>query len=291
MAWHHRLCGDNLYHHIYAWGNNRNRIFSQVEHYAYYLNLLDNIAKRHQMDIIAYALMEWHIHLFIYDRINSMANFMQRLHRAHACHHNYETDRVGHAFGERYNNIIVQPNNYALCLSRYIHRQAVEAGLVSDPKMYGWTSYQRYIGLKPYEFVKPNIILDQFGADLSSDEKIKQYINYVNGDKADPVDWDLKNYNVVGDGSFCLHIKNINREKRSAKIKPHDIITIICSDLATDRDRLLRPSGREERILRHRAFLHLIDKYGYTCSEVARLFKVTRLTVLKAVTNHCNGNL
>jgi putative transposase len=283
MAWQQRLCGENLCHHIYAWGNNRNRIFSNERHFNYYLNSLADFADRHQIDIIAYALMEWHIHLFIYDRVNSMADFIQGLHSVHAHYYNHDTNRVGHAFGERYNNKVVQPNNYALCLSKYIHRQAVEAGLVKDPKMYEWTSYHRYIGIKPPEFVKPNIILDQFGENLSSEERITQYINYVKRNKKDLVDWDMNNFNVVGDGSFCSRLKKINEGKKRVKIMPHDVIGIVSKDLAIDRERLCGPSGMEEKELRHRAFRILFEDYGYTYSEIARIFKVSRLTVYKAI--------
>jgi REP element-mobilizing transposase RayT len=288
MAWQQRLCGENLYHHIFAWGNNRNRIFSSDQHYTNYLELMAIYAKSHQIDIIAYALMEWHVHLFIYDTINTMANFMQDLHSMHARYYNHETNRVGHAFGERYNNIIVQPNNYALSLSKYIHRQAVEAGLVTDPKMYEWTSYHRYIGLEPHGFVKPNIILDQFGENVSQNDRVEQYINFVKGDKADTVDWDKRNFNVVGDSSFCAQIKHLNREKKNIKVIPNDLILIACIKLGVERDQLLNPCGRGDKELRHRAFLLLVKEYGCSYNEIAQLFKVTRLTVLKAIARQNN---
>lgn len=287
MTGQQRLCGENLHHHIFAWGNNRNYIFSHDRHYNYYLELLPKLAERHQIDIIAYALMAWHIHLFIFDKINSLADFIQDLHGTYARYYNHETDRVGHVFGERYKNIIVQPNNYALWLSRYIHRQAVEAGIVTDPQMYEWSSYRRYIGLEPYGFIKPNIILGQFSDGASNGEIIKHYGNFVKGHKHDPVDWDKNDYNVVGDDSFCSHIKYLNRKKR-IRVTPYDLIMIASMKLAIDRDRLLRPRGTEDKALRHRAFLILTDEYDCTCNEIARLFKVTRLTVLKAIARQNN---
>jgi putative transposase len=286
MAWHQRLCGEDLYHHIYAWGNNRNPIFSYNHHYTYYLHLLADYADRFQIDIIAYALMEWHVHLFIYDKNNSMAEFMQALHRRHASYHNIETNRVGHAFGERYNNKIIQPNTYALNLSRYIHRQAVEARLVKDPSEYKWTSYNKYTGLEPYDFVKPYIILNQFGDNTSLTSRIRQYADYVNGNIKSPVDWDMNNYNVVGDGPFYLYVKNLNKGKRRVTIKSHDIMKIICLDLNIELDNLLHPSGRDERILRHKAFYLMLDKYGYSVSDIARIFKVTRLSVMKGIAKY-----
>ncbi len=288
MILQQRLSGEDLYHHIYAWGNNRNHLFSHDHHYTNYLKLLAHFSKRHKIDIIAYALMEWHIHLFIYDKINTMPYFMKELHGVHARYYNYETNRVGHAFGERYNNKIVQPTNYALYLSRYIHRQAVEAGLVQDPRRYEWTSYNRYIGIQPCDFVKPGIVLDQFGDNMPDEEKITQYMDFVQGERDNPVDWDMTNFNIVGDRNFCLYVKRLNREKKKIRIRPHDIISIISMDLAIDGNRLLNPRGREEKALRHKAFKLLVKDYDYTYNEIARLFKVTRLTVGKAIEKRDN---
>ena len=290
MSLRQRLCGEDLYHHIYAWGNNRDRLFTHDQHYNNYLNLLAHFSTRHQIDVIAFALMEWHIHLFIYDKINTIPYFMKELHGVHARYYNCETNRVGHAFGERYNNKIVQPNNYALYLSRYIHRQAVEAGLVQDPRNYEWTSYNRFIGLKPLEFIKPHIILNQFGDTVTVDERISRYMDFVQGEPDDPIDWERKDYNVVGEGSFCMRIKKLNRKKKRIKIRPYDIMTIMSKELGIDRNRLLQPSGLEEKMMRHKAFHLLVKEYDFKYSEIARLFKVNRLTVIKAVTknNSCD---
>ncbi len=90
------------------------------------------------------------------------------------------TQEGGHVFGERFNNKIVQPNNYGLWLSRYIPRQPVEAGLVSNPADYPWTSYRQYIGLEPIEFIKLRIILTQFANKIYNAKKmIKSYEEFV----------------------------------------------------------------------------------------------------------------
>lgn len=284
MTIYRRLSGENLYHHIYAWGNNRNHIFTQPDHYLKYLNLLAHFSERYKIEVIAYALMQWHIHLFIYDKSNTMPYFMKDLHGVHARYYNCETNRVGHVFGKRYNNKIVQLNNYGLYLSRYIHRQAVEAGIVQDPRKYEWTSYHRFIGLKPVEFVKPAIILDQFGEHLSYQEKINEYIYFVQGEQDDPIDWEKSDYNVVGDKSFCLNIKKINRDNKRVKIKPYNIVKLISEDLAVDQEQLLHPHGRKEKALRHRAFQIMAEEFDYNYNEIAKIFNVTRLTVCKAMT-------
>lgn len=59
-----RLKGCELYHHIYNRGNDRHPIFKNPSDYKRYLKYLKEYSDVYGIDIIAYALMEWHIHLF-----------------------------------------------------------------------------------------------------------------------------------------------------------------------------------------------------------------------------------
>ena len=163
MSWKTRICGGELYHHIYAWGNDRHPVFKDHYHYVHYLQLLKKYSREYRIDIIAYALMQWHVHFFIYDQDNNISIFMHHLHGDYAQFYNRETHRVGHVFGERFQNKIVLVNEHGTWLSRYINRQAVAAKIVSDPKDYPWTSYRIYVGLEKNEFLKHDVIIKQYG--------------------------------------------------------------------------------------------------------------------------------
>ncbi len=93
MAWHPRFCGENLYHHIYVWGNDRYPVFKFEHHYKSYLEFLKRFSKKFAIDVIAYALMEWHVHLFIFDRLNKISVFMENLHGEYAKYFNANTRR------------------------------------------------------------------------------------------------------------------------------------------------------------------------------------------------------
>lgn len=125
------------------------------------------LTRSFEIDIVAYALMPAHVHLFVHDQKNTISRFMMRLHGDYARYYNKVNERVGHLFGERFNNKIVLANLYGKWLSRYIHRQAIEAGLVTDPVDYAWSSYRIYIGLAPRKFVRPDVILKQFGTEVN----------------------------------------------------------------------------------------------------------------------------
>jgi len=282
MARRPRLFGKQLYHHIYAWGNDRHPIFKDDGHYEKYLSYLASYSDCYKIDVIAYALMECHVHLFLFDSRGKISQFMDALHGNYAQFYNRVNKRTGHVFGERFNNKIVQPNNYGLWLSRYIHRQALEAGLVNDSRNYPWTSYLAYIGLSPIGFLKPNIMLEQFGHGKDS---YRQYEKFVTGADDGPINWHKTHVSIIGDNEFVEHVQQTENKGENYEHDKKDLVSFVSSILSVGREILLNPRGWNERRLRHRAFSLLADEYGYSVSQIARAFNVTARAVIKALKN------
>ena len=255
MGWILRLCGEGLYHHIYAWGNDRHPVFKAGLHYQKYLILLEKHALDYDVDIIAYAMMKSHVHLFVYDRPNNLSNFMMKLHGDYARYYNRVNERVGHVFGERFNNKVVAANIYGKWLSRYIHRQAVEAGLVEDPADYPWTSYRVYMGLENRRFIKSDVILAQFG---DGEDQRSSYRSFVLSQDTGPVDWSKRYLSLV---------------------RGDDLVEYICQRLNLEISILKNPQGSKERGLRHHVIKTLHSEYGCKPYQLARIFGLARSTV------------
>jgi putative transposase len=254
MTWKPRVCGEDQYHHVYAWGNDRHPIFKARSHYTKYLSLLAKHSQSLSVFIIAYALMEYHIHLFIYDRDKNVSEFMKKLHGDYAKYFNRVNNRTSHVFGERFNNKIVQANLYGKWLSRYIHRQAVESGIVADPIEYEWSSYGIYIGTVKCNWVRPNVVLEQFGEGPSAINNYKKFVF----DKGDgPIIWSKRkmvfNVNVI-----CEHV---------------------CNELNISRNVLFSPNGQYEKAKRCEFVKILIHRYNMKLSEVAAFLKIQRCTL------------
>jgi REP element-mobilizing transposase RayT len=274
--------GEKLYHHIYAWGNDRHPVFKDVQHYKRYLDYLRLYCRMYKIETIAYALMEWHLHLFIYDIAGRISKFMKNLHGEYAKYFNKHARRVGHVFGERFNNKIVQPNNYGLWLSRYIHRQPVEAGIVSDPKEYAWTSYRAYIGLEPLGFIKPDVILEQFGR---GKDGCNSYQAFVLGTDEGPVEWQATQSAVIGDANFLeRHDNPIDEEKEELGDK--ELLKLLSRQLGVKPVSILKPRGHAMRRLRHRAFVISAEEYGISATRLARMFDVSAMAVAKVLKKH-----
>lgn len=279
MAKKVRLSGSRLYHHIYAWGNDRHPVFKATAHYEKYLSFLKFYGTRYNIDIICYALMKWHVHLFLFDLSGRISQFMNSLHGQYAQHFNKLTNRVGHVFGKRFSNKIVQVNNYGIWLSRYIHRQPVEAGLVKDPKDYPWTSYRSYIGLVPFGFLKPWIILDQFSRGKTA---FRRYEDFVMGEDDSPIKW-AGSDSIIGDEKFVENVGLLKEESEGKEIDSYDLLETVSGQLEVKSDILLCPRGWEQRRFRHKAFMILANEYGLSASQVARMFNISSMAVVKAL--------
>jgi len=275
-----RLRGAGLYHHVYNRGDNRRAIFRIASDHERYLNALFRFAGKYSIDVIAYALMRWHIHLFLFDDRGCISEFMNVFHGQYAQYVNKIHNRIGHLFEARYKNKIVDVNEYGLWLSRYIHRQPCDAGLVLDPEQYRWTSYRVYLGLEENANLKMGIILDQFGTGRSTQHKA--YRRFIMGDDNGPVDWDAMSASaegIVGNEYFREAVDA--RLKRRGEIeKLHkDPLILVSRLLQVSPGMFKKPKGSEERALRRKAIRILCHEYRLGIRQIARMFDMAPSSV------------
>ncbi len=283
MARQTRLRGKALYHHIYAWGNDRHPVFKTENHYEAYESWLNEYSNFYFIDIIAYALMQWHIHLYVYDRFGSISDFMKALHGRYAQYYNRVNDRVGHVFGKRFSNKIVQGNTYGMWLSRYIHRQALEAGIAKDPIEYPWSSYHVYIGKKKSNFVCPEVILCQFG---KGREGFLNYQKFVLSQDSGPIDWAGIKKNVIGEAEFVTNMSAQKNEKDGLAKEvedDNDLIQKICNDFKASIMVLKRPCGWHERRLRHQVIIRMWKVWRKSVTEISGKLGMSKSAIVKII--------
>jgi hypothetical protein len=75
---------------------------------------------------------------------------------------NKHYNRVGSPFQGKFKRKLIDTNAYLLHLSRYIHLNPVEAGLVSCAENWEYSSYREYLGLRNGVLPKGEIVLSQF---------------------------------------------------------------------------------------------------------------------------------
>src|SRR6476659_7057647 len=94
--------------HVYARGNNRERVFFDYADRHCYLGILDRTVARTGWRCLAYWLMDNHVHLIVETPEPNLAPGMQRLHGEYAQMLNERHGRVGHVFQGRYGSVPVR---------------------------------------------------------------------------------------------------------------------------------------------------------------------------------------
>jgi REP element-mobilizing transposase RayT len=151
------------YYHIYNRGNNYETVFREPENYYYFLRLMVKYLLPEQVQIVAYCLMPDHYHLLLYLQTETLSRSMQPFLLAYTNAFNRRYQRIGSLFQGRFKARRIGTNEYLLHLSRYIHLNPVEAGLVQKAEDWEFSSYKDYLGLRQRTLSGANIVMDQFG--------------------------------------------------------------------------------------------------------------------------------
>jgi len=161
MARPYRLQAENCLYHIMSRGDDRKRIYTIPSDYLKFMDYVMKAKERYQFCLYAYCLMVNHFHLLVETLLPNISKIMHYIKGSYTTYYNIRHRRTGHLFQGRFKSIVVDKDAYFLELTRYIHLNAVYAGIVSDPVAYRWSSYQGYLG-------KRNEYLDK--------DEMKQYL-------------------------------------------------------------------------------------------------------------------
>lgn len=132
------------YYHIMMRGNNREMIFNQSEEKQYFMEQLQHEADEKKISIVAYCLMDNHVHILIHADLQMMTEVIKSINIKFARKYNQKYNRVGHVFQDRYKSEVIDTEEYLLEAIRYIHNNPVKAKMVSKPSDYHWSSYRSY---------------------------------------------------------------------------------------------------------------------------------------------------
>ncbi|PIR65789.1 MAG: transposase [Candidatus Omnitrophica bacterium CG12_big_fil_rev_8_21_14_0_65_43_15] len=131
--------------HILSRGNNRQKVFRDIDDYTAYLNLLKKYKQEHRFRLYHYCLMPNHVHLIIEStKDTDLSRLMKQLNIAYLCHYRKRYGYCGHFWQDRYKSLLISKDEYLITAGRYIELNPVKAKIVSQPKDYAWSSYNAY---------------------------------------------------------------------------------------------------------------------------------------------------
>ena len=131
---------DGIFH-VYARGNDKRLIYQDDLDRSTYLQALAATIERCRWRLLAFCLMNNHVHLLVETPGANLGVGMQRLHSDYAQQFNQRHGRSGHLFQGRYGSVPVKSDEQLWRVAAYIAMNPVEAGLCDAPERWQWSSH------------------------------------------------------------------------------------------------------------------------------------------------------
>ncbi len=154
-----RKFASSGYYHVVARGIGHQILFEQEEDYLQILKTIEKCKTEERFEVIAYCLMENHIHLLLCAE-RGLSNIMKRIFTSYATYYNKKYERVGHLFQNRFMSEPIENEAYLFTVIRYIHNNPPKAG-ICPREQYRWSSWREYMSVG--DLVSTKKVLDMFG--------------------------------------------------------------------------------------------------------------------------------
>lgn len=140
-----RIEYGNAYYHVMNRGRARQRIFHGDEYFKAFIKTMEEAHQRFGIQVLCYCLMSNHYHLLVKTPEGNLGRAMRHINGLYTQRYNRLKKTDGPLFRGRYKAILVEEDSYQIQVSRYIHRNPIEAGLVDKLENYRWSSYPNYV--------------------------------------------------------------------------------------------------------------------------------------------------
>ena len=235
-------------HHVMGRGVDGRPIFEGESDFAEFLSHLRREILRAGAELISYCLMTNHYHFAIKQGVVPLTTIMHRLLTQYSMSFNQRNSRQGYLFQGRYRAKLCDNDAYLTALIRYIHMNPVEAGLVSQPGDWPWSSYHEYLA--------------------------------TGRDPLVVAEGDIPNFDL-----FVLGKRDRKRTPslvRPPSIERESLEALLEDEIAraeVSRDALLTPAHKDELARLRAAVIHRAFAAGYCGSEIARLLGISQARV------------
>lgn len=174
-----RIWIPNYFYHIVCRGNRRDPLFREESDFITYFYILKEVHERHPFEMTSYCLMTNHLHLQLRSQNESISKVMSLINKRYADYYNIKYRITGHVFEKRYFDKIIPDKTGILEVSRYIHLNPVEAGMVKKPEDYRWSSYRHYRWntTTPEPYLLTDTLLNYFSG--TPPQKKQSYCQFV----------------------------------------------------------------------------------------------------------------
>jgi REP element-mobilizing transposase RayT len=290
-----------------------------------FLSRLGELSDATGARILAWALLDNHVHLLLFSGPQGLSRLMRRLLTGYAVWYNRKYNRIGHLFQNRYKSIVCDEAAYLLELVRYIHLNPLRASVVKNIEEldhYPWSGHGVLIGKNKNGWQERGYILKQFSEERS--RAIRAYRAFMKEGKDLGRRQDLVGGGLVrslggwsqvlalgGSGKSEKHdgrilggedfVEQILKEadkrlKRQLRVRGRkslidEVIERLCKKEGIESEELRR-GGKRKKVsgVRARIAYHLNHEMGVPLAEIARHVGVCTSAVAKAIENMDSRN-
>lgn len=280
-----RIVYPGAFYHITSRGNEQKNVFKSQMDREKFLEYLESATERYGAVIHAYCLLSNHYHLLLETPTGNLSQIMRHINGAYTTYFNVKRKRAGHLFQGRFKAFLVEFNEYAQELSRYIHLNPVRAGMVERPEAYRWSSYQSYIGQSPApKWLQMGAVLEYFGTlETESKKKYRDFVEDLLGKEYDSPLQNAFGTSVLGTPGF---VEMITTTHLAEKVLARSVPEIRQFKAFPEPSEILKAAARvmkgNEKLARQIG-MYLCHKYsGKKLREIGELFGVGETAIAEA---------
>jgi putative transposase len=293
-----RIEYENAVYHVMNRGRGRAMIFHNETFSSLFLKCLEEAAQQFGLEILAYCLMGNHYHLLVRTPRANLSRCMRHVNGTYTQRYNKLKNTDGSLFRGRYKAIVVDVDSYLLQVSRYIHRNPIDAKkpLVDELAHYTDSSYPTYINqVETPIWLNRDFVLSA----LNTNKRYSAYQAFVENKNAAASELDnfySKEHQpaVLGTKTFAAKIKQhalkaskeISRHHLRERISMKSVINKVARYFEITPNEILHVErGGGKKNLPRQMAMYLCKQYtGATLNDIAGYFKVGHYsTVSQAV--------
>jgi len=289
-----RITYPGAWYHVMNRGRQAEKIFIDDHDYKAFVDLLRETTEAWNVRIAAYALMPNHYHLLIHTPAGNISRAMRHINGVYTQRFNKRHLVDGQLFRGRYKSILVSGDSYLLQLVRYIHKNPLKAGLVTDLKAYPWSSHKPYLSVaKKWDWLHKQFILSLLSRAKNS--QLKAYRRLLSADdneKFEKMMTAKKWPSILGPQDFIDWVKSTYKETnghleipqaKELRLDIDMILSVACKYYKVDRSELLltkRGTFNEARC----ASIYLIRRLRQdTLVDIGEIFNLDKYSSVSSI--------
>ena len=134
------------YYHVISRGVERRKVFLDDEDFDQFLQILISVKSSYKITVHVFCLMSNHYHLLLETEQKNISEAMRYLNAQYAGWFNRKYHRSGHLWQGRFKSYYLYDEKHFWTVSKYIERNPVVAGMVSEISSYRYQSlHQRLV--------------------------------------------------------------------------------------------------------------------------------------------------